>query len=512
MDRNLQQKGRLLTFIGNPVFNQLIPTDLSGEEGISQLFCFTVSGYCKDIHLLLDTLLHQAVTVQISDQQQTRLLHGYVAEVTDGGVTGHQLRRFSVCLRPQLWFLSLCQENRIFHQQTVPEIVQTILRSQHVSPVDTQGLTQQYLPKNYCIQYNETTLHFLLRLLEEAGIYYYFTFTENQHTLHLVDNLVLLPKFSDPVPFCNEKADGIYIHEWEQEFCLIPQQELVKGTGNGMAFSGGLQFKFLDDDPSQNGQYFLISVKHKAHDNSHVNISEQETKSTQSYENQFKACSSLLPYSPPQQYKKPVIYGYHNAVVTGSAENTIHTDKLGRIKVIFPWDVHAVPSCWIRVTQPQVGEGWGTHFLPRVGQEVLIQYLDSDIDKPICIGAFYNNTQKTPYSLPEQQHVSGIKTSMVGQDNPNHGHEIQFNDLPGQELLLLQAQKQFIETIKHSASHIIGNSENTIISGKQTTQVGGTDSYQAAKKILLEAAGGSVEITPHHIRVKGIAIETGSTA
>lgn len=201
---------------------------------------------------------------------------------------------------------------------------------------------------------------------------------------------------------------------------------------------------------------------------------------------------------------------FHNALVSSTLDKPIDADSLGCIKVRFFWDESKKVSPWIRVSQQQVGASWGTHFLPRVGQEVLIQYIDGDIDRPICIGSHYNAMQKPPYPLPEQQHLSGIKTQSVGQTDSNKGHEMQFNDMPEKESIRLVAQNQLIEIIKHDANYSVGNAEKITINGKQQTQIGGNATYQSPKSIRFVAAGNSIEITPNHINIQGQYIDTAS--
>lgn len=376
MDAQFKSTEQLIIFIGNALFNSLIPSKFSGEEGLSQLYSFTVSGYCRNVNLVLDSLLHQSVAVKINYQQQQRFFHGIVAEIIDEGVSGHTLRRFSLKLRPQIWFLSLTKASQLFQQQTIPEIIRSILQSQQIISVDMQALTQSYSPKSYCAQYDESYLEFMLRLLEEVGIEYYFTFSDKQHTLHFIDNLGLLPKIPAAITFNNAQQDGSYIHNWQQKFCLttnqvclndynyetpnlnlttqlqsantvkiagtsaviekyqypgeyqdftagqkkvsltlqreIAQQELILGASNLLSFAGGLRFQCdCAEDLSQNGQYFLIKVIHDLEDVSQVNVITAERNSTtQSYKNQFTACSSLLRYSTPRQHRKPIISGF----------------------------------------------------------------------------------------------------------------------------------------------------------------------------------------------------------
>lgn len=580
MQHALQQEGKFLTFVGNSMFDLLIPTLFIGEESLSQLFSFLISGYCEEINFSLAALLHQSVCLQIVAKNQTRFFHGSVAAIENHGIIGNKHRRFTLFLQPQIAFLNKTMQSRIFQNQTVIEIILFLLKIYGISHVDTTSLQNRYDPKPYCVQYNETTLHFILRLLEEAGIFYYFTFYKTHHTMHLIDTIDALPSHDHIMAYSNRQQDGDYIHDWTHtlqltstkfnstDYCyLTPDANLhtsvissnkintysnseiyffpgyyqnhmagqnnttlakkkyngklpsITAASNAILFFAGLRFTLNHaEQPTQNGQYVITAIKHEAEDVSHFlnkefmpPLTATPEKHTQRYINHFQGQLAHNNFIPDQrQYLKPKVHGFHNAIVVGAETNTIHTDILGRIQVKFPWilpDKNTEQrSCWLRVVQQQVGKDWGMHFLPRVGQEVQISFEQGDIDRPICIGALYNSLHATPYSLPLHQAVSGIKTCSIGLHTANYGHELQFNDSPTQESIIIRAQNQLIESVDHDALSVIGNNEETKVAGNKVIKIEKTATYQVQKKLQLKGQGGTICIEPDCISIIGTKI------
>ncbi|MHC5109668.1 MAG: type VI secretion system Vgr family protein [Planctomycetota bacterium] len=162
------------------------------------------------------------------------------------------------------------------------------------------------------------------------------------------------------------------------------------------------------------------------------------------YESTVRVIPAQTQYRPPHVTPKPTVRGSQTAIVVGPASEEIHTDEFGRIKVRFHWDQGAGydenASCWIRVSQGAAGGQYGMMFLPRIGQEVIVDFLEGDPDKPIVTGRVYNNDHMPPYKLPQEKAISTIKTcSTPGAAGSN---EIRFDDSKDKEELLLNAQKE----------------------------------------------------------------------
>ena len=192
---------------------------------------------------------------------------------------------------------------------------------------------------------------------------------------------------------------------------------------------------------------------------------------------EWKACGRAVfasaPYVPPSVTAKPTVDGVQSATVVGAAGEEIQTDELGRVRIQFPWDREGQSddqsSCWVRVSQGWAGTGFGLLNLPRVGQEVLVGFLEGDADQPIIVGRVFNATNPVPYALPQHQTRSTWKSrSSPGGDGFN---EIMFEDLAGQELVWVQAQKDLRKLVKNDETVTVGNDRQKLVKGNETEVV-----------------------------------------
>lgn len=222
------------------------------------------------------------------------------------------------------------------------------------------------------------------------------------------------------------------------------------------------------------GTYLLTQVAHEARlSGSYLGNGEGDFK----YENRFECLPDDLKYRPPLRTPRPRIQGTQTAVVVGLEPGGIYTDKYGRVKVQFHWDRDGKKdissSCWIRVLQPWAGQGWGSVNLPRAGQEVVVDFLEGDPDRPLILGSVYNAEQMPPYSLPEQAQVSGIKSRSLLSKNPEHFNEIRLDDTAGSEKFVIQAQKDLAGTVENDYTLNVSNDSTITIGGNQTETVDG---------------------------------------
>jgi type VI secretion system secreted protein VgrG len=183
--------------------------------------------------------------------------------------------------------------------------------------------------------------------------------------------------------------------------------------------------------------------------------------------------------------EKPVVFGAQTARVVGGKDDEIMTDKYGRIKVKFHWDrreeseedqnsdeyTEANSSCWVRVMHPWAGTNWGFIHIPRVGQEVVVQFMDGDPDRPLVTGGVYNAKHMPPYKLTDHMTQSGIKSRSTKGGTENNFNEIRFEDLKGKEELHLQAERVMSTLVKASQSTDVGGDRTVTVHGKQTTEV-----------------------------------------
>ncbi len=306
------------------------------------------------------------------------------------------------------------------------------------------------------------------------------------------------------------------------------------GASHCINFSNGCKFELSGHYRSEmNDQsYVLTSVNHGANEPAGTSGGEGGGGGGFTYNNNFTCVPSDTPYRPLLVTPKPMIPGVQTAIVVGPSGDQIHTDEHGRIKVQFPWDrarqFNENSSCWIRVSQSMAGTGWGSMFLPRIGQEVIVDFLESDPDRPIVTGCVYNGNNTPPYTLPDEKTKSTLKTISV----PDSGgvNEIRFEDKADEEQLFIQAQKNLDTRAKYKSREYVGEKRHLIViedqlekvdgdkhlavGGDHKEKVSGTISIQAESGDILQKTGGNFALdaaSEVHIKAgTSVIIEAGS--
>jgi len=192
------------------------------------------------------------------------------------------------------------------------------------------------------------------------------------------------------------------------------------------------------------------------------------------YSNTFECIPADVPFRPTRVTPKPSMQGCQTAVVTGPGGEEIYTEKYGRVKVQFHWDrlgkKNENSSCWIRVSHPWAGKGWGGISIPRIGQEVIVDFLEGDPDQPIIVGRVYHAESMPPYPLPAGAVVSGLKSnSTKGGGGYN---EISMNDTKGTELITIHAQYDQQKKIEHDERVNVGNNRTETVGNNETITIG----------------------------------------
>jgi type VI secretion system secreted protein VgrG len=188
------------------------------------------------------------------------------------------------------------------------------------------------------------------------------------------------------------------------------------------------------------------------------------------------AIDARTPYRPPRLTRKPLIHGAQTAMVVGPAGEEIYTDKHGRVKVQFPWDRYGKQdeqsSCWIRVAQMWAGKNWGMIQVPRIGQEVIVTFLEGDPDRPIITGRVYNGDSMAPYGLPESATQSGIKSRSTKGGGDANFNEIRFEDMKGSEQLYIHAERNQDGVVENDQTHFVGHDRTKTVNNDEKTQIG----------------------------------------
>jgi type VI secretion system secreted protein VgrG len=250
--------------------------------------------------------------------------------------------------------------------------------------------------------------------------------------------------------------------------------EIAHGQGNARGLSVGALFTFTDyPREDQNREYLVLSATHRMQTNEYE--SDRFGEPEEHYECHFSTMESKQPYRPPRATLKPVVQGPQTAMVVGKAGEEIWTDKYGRVKCQFHWDRYGTAdersSCWIRVAQSWAGKRWGVMFLPRIGQEVIVDFLEGDPDRPIVTGRVYNGNAMPPYGLPGNATLSTLKS--LSSKGGGGFNEIRFEDKKGSEEIFIHAEKDQHNRVKNDALEWVGRDRHLIIKRDRFDEIQG---------------------------------------
>ena len=269
----------------------------------------------------------------------------------------------------------------------------------------------------------------------------------------------------------------------------------VTGSSDCRAFTSGYRFDLLEyfREDMNNKPYVLLSVNHVATEP--VGGSGQESEL--SYANSFTCIPFDVPYRPPRLTPKPVVEGAQTAIVVGPAGEEIYPDEHGRVKVQFHWDREGTndenSSCWIRVSQVSAGAGWGAIDVPRIGHEVIVNFIEGDPDRPIITGRVYHGTNRPPFALPAGGMVSGMKSNST----PGGGgyNEMSMNDTKGEEKIIIHGQYDMESTIENDQTLTVHNNRTSTIDVDDSETVGSNQTINVgANQDVTVGANQSVKV------------------
>ncbi len=509
---------------------------LAGEEALSELFEFQIEFFPRSLDPL-DTreLLGTQAALSVRDPEGAeRFVHGWVEEVADLGPR-HGRPEYRVRIAPNLRQLRHIRRSRIFQNLSVPDIVARVLRAGHVD--HRLALSGSYPPREYCVQYRESDVDFVRRLLESEGIFFFFEHGPDSHVMVLGDSAsahepltgeatllfraetgqaptvgehitrvartdrlrpgkVALRDFDferptmDLTTQANESQGvqsleiydypGDYVQPGEgKRLSKVRLEELRFGVRT-LACAGtchrllpGATFSLAEHpDAGLNGELLVVRVRHQGQRQEIVGDAEALEGS---YRNEFETLPAGVPYRSRRATPRPLIPGIQTATVVGPAGEELQPDSHHRIKVQFHWDREGQrnehSSCWVRVGQSWAGEGWGASFIPRVGQEVVVRFLEGNPDRPLVVGAVYNGSNPPPVALPDEKTKSTQRTD----SSPGSGgfNEVRIEDAADEEEVYLHAQKdKNLETLNDKTQIIRGN-ETLLVEKNRSQQVNG---------------------------------------
>jgi len=494
---------------------------LEGTESISAPFRFSLSMRASSTSLDAATIVGASVTVTLKlGTGPARYFNGIVSRFLHSG-GDREFSAYSAELVPKLWLLTLSRNRVIYQNKTAADIIKAVL-GEHGVTFDAK-LTATYATREYCVQHDETAFEFISRLMEEEGIFYFFTFANGSHTMVLADAASAHTdcpggaalKFH-PHPGGREMIDTVHRFEYEsrlvsQKHSLSDYDYLKPSTSLAAEHSGtagkGSQFDYpgghlvvadgtarakirVQADQVRSavcrgqsfcyvlaaGTKFTLSGHARAALNaSHVLRTVTHSASNDRYSNGFETFVATQTFRPGRTTARPRVAGSQIALVVGPSGEEIWTDKHGRIKVQFPWDRVGVKdensSCWVRVSQTWAGQGWGALFIPRIGQEVIISYVDGDPDRPLVTGSVYNAEKTPPVTLPSMQTQSTIKSR--SSKSGSAGNEIRFEDKKDSEEFYFHAQKDMKVEIENALTTTVkdGAETHTLEKGDRTVDV-----------------------------------------
>jgi type VI secretion system secreted protein VgrG len=448
----------------------------------------------------------------------------------EGGETPTHFTSYYATLVPWLWSLTRTTDCRIFQNISVPDIIEKIFREYGLTDFSMR-LYGEFQSREYCVQYRETDFDFVSRLMEEEGIFYFFEHSQDKHVLVLANRanefkpLPLHPEVSyktgigenrvhDVVNAWNQSQEvrpGKYtlkdfnfqqpsldltstvtgkderkfeIYDYPGEYRDKGQGErlvslrieeeqtaqiVISGSSTCAGFTPGYRFDLRDHYRRDfNKSYVLTSLSHSAAQGGDYRSFGAEFR----YANQFQCVPHPTPFRPPRVTFRPSVRGSQTAMVVGPAGEEIYVDQYGRVKVQFHWDREGKrdenSSCWIRVSQNWAGKRWGGIFIPRIGQEVTVDFLEGDPDQPIITGRVYNGESMPPYELPEKMVVSGVKT----QTHKGQGYnELSMDDTAGNEQITIHAQHDMGTTVEHDDTQTIHNNRTITVDGTHTETI-----------------------------------------
>ncbi|MDC0721704.1 type VI secretion system Vgr family protein [Nannocystis bainbridge] len=512
----------------------------SGHEAISSLFEFVVE--IASPTLPLDALAGRFAVLSIEGLHATRHIHAFICEAGYIGESS-SYTLCELKLVPAIWRLLQRVGCRIFQELTTPQILAKVLETAGIARSDFRfDLRANYVPHGYCAQYRESDFDFISRLMEQSGIFYYFEHREDKHVVTMTDHgdfaapipgdatlrltaedeqeRILQFRLTESVrprrvtvrdkslhqpgqpmeATAGAGADS-EIYEYPGAFTELgkdaphkgDQQARLRlealqatrrrgsGTSDSPRLTPGLAFTLADATRTHlEGDYRIIGVVHRGEQPQAL---DEGAAGHFHYGNQFECADKRIPYRAPRVTPSPVVHGAQTATVVGPGGEEVFVDEHGRVKVQFHWDRRGAhdegSSCWVRVSQAWAGSGFGAMFIPRIGHEVVVEFLEGDPNRPLITGRVYTGFNTPPYSLPDEKTKSGIKS----ESTPGGGgsNELRFEDAKGREEIYLHGQKDWNIVVEHDKSQQIGHDVALQVGHDRSEVIGGDHEESIAK-------------------------------
>jgi type VI secretion system secreted protein VgrG len=596
MPGELSQRHRIAaleTPLGSDV---LVLKRLEAVEGLSELFEYRIDALSTKQDIPFAPIIGQNCCIQFKSYNGERFFNGKLVEAQWVGKTEHRHFAYRLVLRPWLWLLSHQANCRIFENKNAPDVISEVFKQAGFQAPFEKELSRQYPVMEYCVQYRETDLAFVSRLMEHFGIFTYFKHTRSEHTLVMTDaNSCLKPiAGAAKIPFISiaEKHHTVeeHIYQWTKERrfrtskVVLKEYDFLKPSANlvcedqadegynpklelyeypgkypreepdkakerahgdrlakvrleaeqaidqrrrctgdaALLYPGGL-FTLTGHD-TDDGKYAVVRASHSI-EIEHYRSS-ASTERRERYHGHYELLRSDRQFRAPLVTPKPLIHGPQTAKVIGLKGEEIDVDKHGRIKLRFHWDRKGKDDKLarrVRVAQIWSGKNWGGQVIPRIGQEVVVEFLDGDPDRPLVVGTVYNEEYRYPYEMPDKKTMSGVKSEST-KDGAGGFNEFHFEDKKGSEKVYKRAEKDYQLLVRNTETRDIGeiydkkgpsrkatlkhgNDEVYVEDGHQTVDVSDTILIKAGKKITLKVGDTTIVLTPSSIKLKSTKID-----
>lgn len=554
-----------------PVSGELLFWSLSGKESLSSTFIFDVELLSTQPRLDKTKLLGESITIAIplSRSNGYRYFNGIITcvDIYSQELSGTRYTVYHVRMESSLWPLIHDRNQRIFQNQTVPDIIKTLLADNNV--IFEDRLTGKYRPWEYCVQYQESSFNFLSRLMELEGIYYYFEHDADKHRLILVDDIAAHTRFPgyeniryqstpsggvtdeegisqwrvrhDAVPGLYSLSDydfrkpyaelmqarqnpvaprpgAVDVYDWPghyveagqgENYARIRQQvwqashQTLSATTTASGIAPGRTFRlwqapFSEDD----GDYLVTSAEYCLRDNRYASGAQAASHHSIS----FTVIPQDVQFRAVPRAHWPRTCGPQTARVVCPEGQSIWTDKYGRVKVKFHWDREAkgddTSSCWVRISSAWASQGFGGVQIPRLNDEVVVDFINGDPDRPIIIGRVYNEANMPPWTLPANATQMGFY-SRTKDGSADQANVLRFEDSPDNEEVYIRAQKDMNTLVINDRTTDVGRDHAESVCGNQTIEIQ-KDQTQSVHGNQTETIDGNQTLTIHRDQVQSI--------
>lgn len=554
---DFSQDGRFLEFISPLGKDKLQLTKAIIKEEIGRPYHIQVELLSNYQGVDSLRMLGQPAKVLIY-KDEVRTFQGIITRFEQDNIKINGRQRYQAEIRPKLVALEGEQHNRYFYDLSVPEIAKLMMQGLDYDNLNIKQLFEKYPKRRAIAQYQEDDLDFIHRILADEKLYYLFEQGEKAEQPYLRDRPVGVGNSAYAVSTTHPGKP--HINVWEAKKHVIPKQIVInkyqhthpniatKALQNttAQATLSNSTYLHTDDDihsdtealqkarhhaqaweadsqqveiasdiasltvghcynithPSdtdKSGKYVVLAVIHTAIDHSYY----KDTSEEKHYSNTAVIQSDNQTVVPNIIAKQKVSHVQSATVITPTGQN-IYTNRYAAIKTQMPWqqddniDIQRLP--WARVSQWQSGMRWGTQFIPRVDDEVLVDFFQGNPERPIVIGSVYNANHKPAYSVEDYTGLTSMNTQL---NNTQTGHQLNFDDKPNVEMLRLLVQGDYKEQVKNDASIEVNAKESLSVNGKYKTQVNSGQSQVSAHTAILQVGSNQIIMDASGIKLNG---------